>query len=246
MRSSRAFRSGPVAGWRDPAAPPAARDADTGITGPTALGSGAGRSPVGSAIGVSVLRRGEGGGFEPSACPAGRSGAAAALRAGRVLLAVLGLLAALVLTTPALVAPALAAVSDPAEMLRDPAQEERSRQIGRELRCLVCQNQSIEDSDAELARDLRRIVRDQVSAGRSDAEVMRFVHDRYGDFVLLRPPVKPETWLLWATPAIALLLGLALISAMRRRRAAAPTALPEALSAAERARLARIETGRGG
>ena len=79
--------------------------------------------------------------------------------------------------------PALGAVGDPAQQLPDPAQEERARVIGRELRCLVCQNQSIEDSDADLARDLRRIVREQVSAGRSDAQVVDFVHDRYGDFV---------------------------------------------------------------
>ena len=88
--------------------------------------------------------------------------------------------------------------------LPDPAQEERAREIGRELRCLVCQNQSIEDSDADLARDLRRIVREQVTAGRSDAEIMGFVHDRYGDFVLLRPRFTPATALLWATPALAL------------------------------------------
>jgi cytochrome c-type biogenesis protein CcmH len=140
-----------------------------------------------------------------------------------------------------LAAPALAAVSDPAEMLRDPAQEERAREIGRDLRCMVCQNQSIEDSDAELARDLRRIVREQVSAGRSNGDIISYLHDRYGDFVLLRPPVKPETWLLWGTPAIALGLGLAFILAARRRAAAGA---PGELSAAERARLARIEDGR--
>jgi cytochrome c-type biogenesis protein CcmH len=138
-----------------------------------------------------------------------------------------------------LAGPGLAAVGDPALLLPDAAQEERARTIGRELRCMVCQNQSIEDSDADLARDLRRIVREQVSAGRSDADVMRFVHERYGDFVLLRPPFKPETALLWATPALALGLGLLLIRAMRRRRVA-PAALAE-LSAAERARLAAIE-----
>jgi cytochrome c-type biogenesis protein CcmH len=141
-----------------------------------------------------------------------------------------------------LAAPALAAVSDPAEMLRDPAQEERAREIGRELRCMVCQNQSIEDSDAELARDLRRIVREQVSAGRSDSDILSYLHARYGDFVLLRPPVKPETWLLWGTPVIALGLGFAFILQARRRRAAAQA--PAALSAAERARLARIEDAR--
>ncbi|MFC7475661.1 cytochrome c-type biogenesis protein [Dankookia sp. GCM10030260] len=138
---------------------------------------------------------------------------------------------------------ALAAVTDPAEMLRDPVQEERAREIGRELRCMVCQNQSIEDSDAELARDLRRIVREQVTAGRSNGDILGYLHDRYGDFVLLRPPVKPETYLLWGTPVIALGLGLAMIVAMRRRRA--PTAAPPDLSAAERARLRSIEDGSG-
>jgi cytochrome c-type biogenesis protein CcmH len=142
-----------------------------------------------------------------------------------------------------LAAPALAAVSDPAEMLRDPAQEERARGIGRELRCMVCQNQSIEDSDADLAKDLRRIVREQVTAGRSDSDIIGYLHDRYGDFVLLRPPVKPETWLLWGTPVIALGLGITLIVAMRRRRTV-PGA-PAELSAAERARLQSLEDSSG-
>ena len=138
----------------------------------------------------------------------------------------------------ALAAPAFAAVGDPAQQLPDPAQEERARGIGRELRCLVCQNQSIEDSDADLARDLRRIVREQVSAGRSDAEVVEFVHERYGDFVLLRPRFTAATALLWATPAVALLVRSA------RRRPVAPSA-PAGLTEAERARLARLESGGG-
>jgi cytochrome c-type biogenesis protein CcmH len=137
-----------------------------------------------------------------------------------------------------LATPALGAVSDPAELLPDAAQEERAREIGRELRCMVCQNQSIEDSDADLARDLRRIVREQVKAGRSDGEVLAFLHDRYGDFVLLRPPFKLATLLLWGTPALALGAGLALMLAARRRR---DVPLPAALSAAEAARLARLE-----
>jgi cytochrome c-type biogenesis protein CcmH len=143
--------------------------------------------------------------------------------------------------------PALGAVGDPAQQLPDPAQEERARGIGRELRCLVCQNQSIEDSDAELARDLRRIVREQVSAGRSDAEVKGFVHERYGDFVLLRPRFTAATALLWATPAVALLAGGLLVRAARRRRPddAAGAVAPAALTEAERARLARLEAGGG-
>ena len=105
---------------------------------------------------------------------------------------------------------------------------------------MVCQNQSIEDSDADLARDLRRIVREQVAAGRTDEQVVDYLHDRYGDFVLLRPPFTAATALLWGMPAIALLGGGMLILAMRRRRAAAP---PAELSEAERARLSRIEGG---
>ena len=143
----------------------------------------------------------------------------------------------------ALAAPALAAVGDPAQQLPDPTQEERARGIGRELRCLVCQNQSIEDSDAELARDLRRIVREQVSAGRSDADVVGFVHERYGDFVLLRPRFTAATALLWATPAVALLAGAVLVRSARRRPTAASG--PAALTEAERARLARLESGGG-
>ncbi len=142
------------------------------------------------------------------------------------------LLAALLLAGPAL-------ALDPAEQLRDPGQEERARAIGRELRCLVCQNQSIEDSDADLARDLRRIVREQVVAGRGDAEVMDFLYARYGDFVLLRPRLSAATVLLWATPVLALGAGLLLVLAMRRRAGVA--AGPQPLSPEEQARLARLE-----
>ncbi len=130
------------------------------------------------------------------------------------------------------------ALSDPAEQLPDPAQEQRARALGRELRCLVCQNQSIEDSDAELARDVRRIVREQVAAGRSDGQVMAFLHDRYGDFVLLRPPVNAGTALLWATPVLALGAGALLVLGLRRRRAAPA---PAALTPAEQARLAELD-----
>lgn len=142
--------------------------------------------------------------------------------------------------------PALGAVGDPALQLPDPAQEERARGIGRELRCLVCQNQSIEDSDAELARDLRRIVREQVSSGRSDAEVKGFVHERYGDFVLLRPRFTAATALLWATPAVALLAGALLFRAGRRAGQRPAGAASAALTDAERAQLARLENGDGG
>jgi len=151
---------------------------------------------------------------------------------------------ALLLAWP--LAPAHAQAGDTSHRLADPTLEQRAREIGKELRCLVCQNQSIEDSDATLARDLRQIVREQVGSGASDAEVVRFVHDRYGDFVLLRPPVKPATLLLWSTPLLALLGGAALIWRSRRRAVSLgnplgdPLGAPE-LSEAERARLAELE-----
>ena len=134
--------------------------------------------------------------------------------------------------------PAAAQIGDTNYRLRDAGQETRSREIGKELRCLVCQNQSIEDSDAPLARDLRRIVREQVEQGASNEQVMRFVHERYGDFVLLRPPFNWSTLLLWATPALALAGGLFAIWRTRRRTLPAG---PQELTEAERARLARLQ-----
>jgi cytochrome c-type biogenesis protein CcmH len=123
----------------------------------------------------------------------------------------------------------------PGEMLPDPAMEARARAITSELRCLVCQNQSVDDSDASLAKDLRVLVRDKLKEGLSDAQVKDYVHERYGDFVLLRPPVKPGTILLWTAPLIALLAGgFAVWSAARRR---AVPAAPAALTAEEREKL---------
>ena len=100
---------------------------------------------------------------------------------------------------------------DPSEVLPDPALETRAREIGRSLRCVVCQNQSIDDSDADLAKDLRHLVRERLIAGDSDQQVQAFVTQRYGDFVLLKPPVKPATWLLWFGPPVVLLIGGALL-----------------------------------
>jgi len=136
--------------------------------------------------------------------------------------------------------PALAQIGDTSYRLRDAEQESRARDIGKELRCLVCQNQSIEDSDASLARDLRRIVREQVEQGASNEQVMRFVHERYGDFVLLRPPFKWSTLLLWATPGLALLGGVFAIWRARRRANAAGIG-PLELTEAERKRLADLQ-----
>ena len=143
----------------------------------------------------------------------------------------LALLAALLL----LAGPAHA-VSDPAEMLRDPAAEARAEQIGRQLRCLVCQNESIEDSGADLARDLRQVVRQRVAAGDDDATITAWMVARYGDFVRLRPPFNAVTALLWLSPLlfVAIGAGLAVIGRRNRGAAAAP------LTAAERQRLADL------
>ncbi len=128
--------------------------------------------------------------------------------------------------------PALA-VSDPAEMLPDHRLEARAEAIGARLRCLVCQNEDIEDSGADLARDLRHVVRVHLAAGDSDREVMDWMVARYGDFIRLQPRLTPLTLLLWATGPLALLAGVLAAGLGLRRTAAAPAPLaPE-----ERARL---------
>ncbi len=133
-----------------------------------------------------------------------------------------------------LVAPAFAV--DPGEKLADPALEARAREIAAELRCLVCQNQSIDDSDAPLAKDLRLLLRERLREGASDKEAKAYIVARYGDFVLLRPPMKPQTLLLWGAPLIALSAGgFALWRAFRRRPATAKA--PSPLSDAEKAKL---------
>jgi cytochrome c-type biogenesis protein CcmH len=114
----------------------------------------------------------------------------------------------------------LAAASDPAERLPDPRQEAQARAIFRDVRCLVCQNESIDDSEADLARDLRQIVREQVKAGRSDAEIKRFLTDRYGEFVLLTPAWSPGNLALWGGPFLVVLAGAALLWLRLRNRTA--------------------------
>jgi cytochrome c-type biogenesis protein CcmH len=113
----------------------------------------------------------------------------------------------------------MAAASDPAERLPDPAQEARARELFREVRCLVCQNESIDDSDAELAADLRRVVRERVAAGESDESIKRFLTDRYGEFVLLRPAFSAGNLALWLAPFLVLIAGLGLLLARLRNRA---------------------------
>ncbi len=137
--------------------------------------------------------------------------------------------------------PALAV--DPGEMLKDPALETRARAIGQELRCVVCQNQSIDDSSAEVARDMRRAVRERLVAGDSDAQVFDYMVARYGDYVLLKPPFKTGTLLLWLGAPLLLLIAIAaILLTVLRRRALAP---PPPLSEEERERL-RLLLGRGG
>jgi cytochrome c-type biogenesis protein CcmH len=131
----------------------------------------------------------------------------------------------------------------PDEIMSDPAKELRARDLSRELRCMVCQNQSIDDSEAPLARDLRLLVRERIAAGDSDAQVLDFLVARYGEFVLLKPRLSPHTWLLWLVPPLALVGGgLALWTYNRRRLRSAASDDQSAfkLTAEEEARLERL------
>lgn len=123
------------------------------------------------------------------------------------------------------------------DRLSDPAQEARARELSRELRCLVCQNQSIEDSNAPLARDLRRIVRERVVAGDSDKAVLDYLVQRYGEWVLLKPRFNAQTLLLWLGPGLLLLFGGGIVFALYRRQARAPVIVAAALDAEEQRRL---------
>ena len=118
---------------------------------------------------------------------------------------------------------------DPGSAFDDPAEQERYERLIQDLRCLVCQNQSIADSNATLASDLRREVRDLMEAGQSDAQIHRFMTERYGDFVLYRPPIRPRTWLLWSAPAVLLLGGIGIAVFVITRRVRAVRANPAVL-----------------
>ncbi|MBV9347679.1 MAG: cytochrome c-type biogenesis protein CcmH [Pseudolabrys sp.] len=133
----------------------------------------------------------------------------------------------------------LAAAVQPDEVLKDPALETRARHLSRELRCMVCQNQSIDDSDAPLARDLRLLVRDRLTAGDSDQQVLDFLVARYGDFVLLRPPVRTSTFLLWTFPPAIFLAGAIALALTLRRRKQTGENFPD-LTKAEQERLATL------
>ncbi|MYM54068.1 cytochrome c-type biogenesis protein [Thalassovita mangrovi] len=128
----------------------------------------------------------------------------------------------------------------PDEILDDPALEARAREISKNLRCLVCRNENIDDSNAELARDLRLLVRERLVAGDSNEEAVAYIVDRYGEYVLLNPTARGANWMLWAAGPIMLIAGLGLGLVYLRRRGSAPEQKVEALSDEEKARLAEI------
>ena len=149
---------------------------------------------------------------------------------------VLALLLALMLGAPAMAV-------NPDEVLADPALETRARDISSQLRCLVCQNESIDDSNADLAREIRLIVRERLVAGDTDDEVLQFLVDRYGEYVLLQPVVAQHTTLLWAAAPLALLVGgVVIVVASRRRKAVAE---PAVLTPDEQRALDELDSGRG-
>ena len=141
----------------------------------------------------------------------------------------------LILTCLLFLVPLMAKAVEPDEIMPDPKLEARARALSAELRCMVCQNESIDESHADLARDLRLLVRERLQAGDSDDQIRVFLVRRYGDFILLKPPFKLETWLLWGAPFLVLLTGACIILVARRRQQSiAPANL---LSEAERAKL---------
>jgi cytochrome c-type biogenesis protein CcmH len=144
----------------------------------------------------------------------------------------------------ALAAPLAAHAVQPDEVMSDPKLEQRARTLSEGLRCMVCQNQNIDDSDAPLAKDLRLLVRDRLKQGDSDDQVRNYLQARYGDFVLLKPPFKPETLILWITPAVVLAAAVGFaISKARAKRGPEPDGLDDA----ERAALDRlVATGNSG
>lgn len=139
-----------------------------------------------------------------------------------------------------LMAPLTAMAVEPDEVLDDPVLEQRARELSRGLRCLVCRNESIDESNADLARDLRLLVRERLVAGDSDAEAVDFIVDRYGEYVLLRPTVTGANWLLWAAGPIMLLFAAGLGYVYLRGRSQAPPVPDERLSESEQTRLRQI------
>ncbi|MBP7242007.1 cytochrome c-type biogenesis protein [Amaricoccus sp.] len=137
----------------------------------------------------------------------------------------------------ALVAPVAAWAIQPDEVMSDPAQEARARAITAELRCVVCQSESIDESNADIARDLRMLVRERIAAGDSDEETLAYVVDRYGEFVLFRPPMTAANAPLWLAGPVILIFGSALVAAILRRRAREARIPRAGLTREEQARL---------
>ena len=144
----------------------------------------------------------------------------------------------------AAVSPSGARAGDAAPTEQDPVRAQRTVRLSEQLRCLVCQNQSLADSNAELAVDLRRQIREQVGEGKSDAEIVEFMVQRYGDFVLYRPPVKATTVLLWFGPLLLLLIGMVVLARNLNRRRS--RAAEEALTEEERTRAQALLAGESG
>ena len=141
----------------------------------------------------------------------------------------------------ALLAPSASRAVEPGEMLSSPALEARARALSKDLRCMVCQNESIDDSGAPLAHDLRVLVRDRIKAGDSDAQVLDFLVARYGEFVLLKPRLSWHTVALWGLPPAVLLVGaIVILMDLRRRRTGYAAQEQATLTAAEEARLAEL------
>lgn len=146
-------------------------------------------------------------------------------------------LQSLLLFLALLLAPLPAFAVDPSERLADPKLEQRARDLSANLRCMVCQNQSIDDSNADLARDLRLLVRERITSGDSDEQVINYVVSRYGEFVLLKPRLSAKTLILWGAPAFLLLIGLGVAIAYARGRSRPE---PKSLSDEEEARLGKL------
>jgi len=146
---------------------------------------------------------------------------------------------ALIALLVTLVAPTAALAVEPDEILKDPNLEARARHLSEELRCMVCQNQSIDDSAAPLARDLRLLVRERLTKGDSDNQVLNYLVSRYGEFVLLKPRFELHNLLLWGLPPFALVVGMIALFVTARRRQTADLRVP-VLSAAEQKRVATL------
>ncbi len=147
---------------------------------------------------------------------------------------------ALALVTPVVTLPGIALAVQPDEVLSDPALEARARELSKDLRCLVCRNENIDESNADLARDLRVLVRERLLAGDSNGEVIDFVVERYGEYVLLRPTTTGANWMLWAAGPLMLLLALGVAAGYMRGRGRAAKEGEQALSDEEQARLSQI------